>query len=456
MIDKQNWEKIIAELGTEIPEDDFVLVIKELHFVAHRDNEVILSVKSEFLKDRIVSLYLGTITQKIHAIDEHTPIITIKITHVPKKDKSAQGATHTSTKEKINKEVSVHAQLNQKYSFDNFIIGENNRYAANAALAIAKSPGTDYNPFLIYGGVGLGKTHLIQSVGNRVHSLYKKMKIIFVTAESFTNEFIRAIQSKKTTEFKNKYRYSDLLLIDDIHFLQKKQETQEEIFHTFNALYDIKKQMIFTCDRPVREIRDITDRLRNRFERGLTVDLQPPSYETRVAILYKKIEEFRHKKVTISSRVIDYIAENVSSNVRDLEAALTKLIGYTDLVNKDVTLDIAKAQLKDLIISNSENNTNISIEHIQKVIAEYFSITRSDLVGKKRTKTINFPRQLAIYIIRLLTNYSFTEIGLEFGGRDHSTIMYANEQIYKRLQIDPSFEKTINLMVDRIKTSWKL
>ena len=283
------------------------------------------------------------------------------------------------------------------------------------------------------------------------------MRIIFVTAESFTNEFIQAIQTKKTTGFKNKYRYTDLLLIDDIHFLQKKQETQEEIFHTFNALYDLKKQMIFTCDRPVREIRDITDRLRSRFERGLTVDLQPPSYETRVAILHKKVEELaHHKQISLNPEVLEYIAEKVASNVRDLEAALLRLIGYAELVNKSITLGIVEEQLKDIVTANTSDTSNISIEHIQKTVGQYFNITRNDLMSKKRTRAINFPRQLSIHITRQLTDYSFTEIGIEFGDRDHSTIMYACDQVRKRLNIDPTLEKTIQLLVNRITSTHKV
>jgi chromosomal replication initiator protein len=336
-------------------------------------------------------------------------------------------------------------QLRNAYTFENFVIGENNSFAANAAYAIAKNPGTAYNPCLIYGGVGLGKTHLIQSIGNAAH-LEHEMKIVYVTAETFTNEFIQAIKDKKNHQFKNKYRTVDILLIDDIHFLQGKNETQEELFHTFNALYDSNKQMVFTCDRPVSELRHLTDRLRSRFERGLNVDLQPPSFETRVAILKRKVEE---KQSPISDDVIDVICQNITTNVRDLEAALTKLIAYADLVDREITVTVAKEQLKD-VFSNPKHN-NITVEIIQRVVAEYFALSQGELKGKKRTKAIAFPRQIAMYLVRDLTEYSTTEIGLEFGGRDHTTVMHACQRVESRMKSDPTLEPTIAHLVRTIK-----
>jgi len=339
-----------------------------------------------------------------------------------------------------------HGNLREEYTFDNFVIGQNNSFAANAAMAIAKNPGTGYNPCLIYGGVGLGKTHLIQSIGNSVHQEFDDLKVVYVTMETFTNDFIQSIREKKTQAFKNKYRYADVLLLDDIHFLQKKPETQEELFHTFNALYEANKQMVFTCDRPVSEIRDLTDRLRSRFERGLNVDLQPPSYETRYAILKKKIE---HAGIDVPEEVIELICNNVTTNVRDLEKALTKLVAYADLVDKDITLEVAQQQLKDFFASPKQNN--ITIDLIQRVVADYFSLSSQELKGKKRTKVIAFPRQLAMHIVREMTEYSTTEVGLEFGGRDHTTVMHACQRIESRMRTDPTLEPTIQFLVRTIK-----
>jgi chromosomal replication initiator protein len=286
----------------------------------------------------------------------------------------------------------------------------------------------------------------MQSIGNRVWLESPKLKIICITAEDFTNEFIQSIHDKTTQNFKNKYRYVDVLLIDDIHFLQNKLGSQEELFHTFNALYDANKQMVFTCDRPVSELKNLSDRLRSRFERGLNVDLQPPNFETRSAILKKKIEAGR---VSVPDEVIEIIAKNISTNVRDLEAALTKLIAYAELVHKDITLEIAQNQLKD-VFSQSKHG-NVTIDNILRVVADYFKLSYNDLKGKKRTKNIALPRQIAMYIARDITEYSTTELGFEFGGRDHTTVMHACQKIEERLKLDPNLESTIQALVRSIK-----
>ncbi|MFW5710836.1 MAG: chromosomal replication initiator protein DnaA [Spirochaetia bacterium] len=339
-----------------------------------------------------------------------------------------------------------HNELRIDYTFENFVVGDNNSFAANACIAISKNPGTAYNPCLIYGGVGLGKTHLIQSIGNFVHNNYEKTRVVYVTAETFTNEFIQSIRDGKNHQFKNRYRNVDVLLIDDIHFLQSKDQTQEELFHTFNALYDSNKQMVFTCDRPVSELKHLTDRLRSRFERGLNVDLQPPNYETRYAILKRKTEE---KRAAIDEQVIELISKNITTNVRDLEAALTKLIAYSDILNKKITVDIAQEQLKDVF--SSPKQSNITIEIIQRAVADYFNLSPYDLRGKKRTKAIAFPRQIAMYITREITEFSTTEVGLEFGGRDHTTVMHACQRIESRMQTDPYLEPTIQRLIRQIK-----
>jgi chromosomal replication initiator protein len=260
------------------------------------------------------------------------------------------------------------------------------------------------------------------------------------------NEFIQALKDDKMSTFKNKYRYVDVLLIDDIHFFENKWETQEELFHTFNTLYDAKKQIVFTCDRPVSDLKKITDRLKSRFERGLNVDLQPPNYETRYAILKKKVET---KNVTLLDEVIALISKNISSNIRDLEAALTKLIAYGELVGKPVTLEIARQQLKDVFASPKQSN--MSIEIIQRVVAEEYKLSLTDLKGPKRTKKIVLPRQIAMYITREITEYSTTDIGDYFGGRDHTTVMHSCKAIEERLQADPRLDSIIENLKRLIK-----
>ena len=351
------------------------------------------------------------------------------------------------------KAVSLHhPHLREDYTFANFVPGTNSEYAFQASIAAAKNPGKVYNPILLYGGVGLGKTHLMQSIGNYIYAEKgENCKICYIGAESFTNEFTSAIGNrtsdrKSVDKFKNKYRNLDVLLLDDIHFLQDKEATQEELFHTFNALYDRNCQIVFTCDRPITELKGITDRLRSRFSRGLSIDLQPPNYETRKAILQKKLES---KGKTIPEDVIDYIAKNVQTNVRDLESSLTKMLGYVELVGKELTVQIAQEQLRDTF--NSPLSGTISIDTIQKVVADHYGISVADIKSKKRDRKYVIPRQNALYIARQLTEYSFPELGNEFGGRDHTTAMHSYNKVEDQLKTDSSLNSTIQLLIRNIK-----
>lgn len=346
---------------------------------------------------------------------------------------------------KIAPEDARHPTLRPEYTLETFVTSEQTAFVYNAACAITKNPGKAYNPALIYGGVGLGKTHIMQAIGNEIFKT-THARVIYVTAESFTNEFIQAIQNKTTNQFKNKYRSADVLLIDDIHFLQKKWETQEELFHTFNALYESNKQMIFTCDRPLSELKDMAERLVSRFGKGLDIDMKTPNYETRRAILTKKTE---YSNVKIPMDVIDFIAESISTNVRDLEAALTKLIAYSELIHRDITLDIAKQQLKNSY-GIEKAAESITVEMIQKIVSDHFGISIAELKGKKRTKSILFPRQLAMYIARETTEFSTTEIGMEFSGKEHTTVMHACKKIEEKLTVDPSLNNTIQALIQKL------
>ncbi|HUZ16910.1 MAG TPA: chromosomal replication initiator protein DnaA [Spirochaetia bacterium] len=439
------WKETMNQLKQEISEQEWVMWFNNIAYDSSNETTIILRVPSSFYRDQVIQRYLPVIESKLRDLSGHKLSLSFAIVQTPQKEapvKQSSPAAPPAPKAKKK----PHPNLKSDYIFDTFVIGENNSFAANAAYAIAKNPGTAYNPCLIYGGVGLGKTHLIQSIGNAAYQEFDNFKVVYVTAETFTNEFIEAIRDKKNHLFKNKYRGVDILLIDDIHFLQNKTETQEELFHTFNALYDANKQMVFTCDRPVSELKHLTDRLRSRFERGLNVDLQPPNFETRFAILKRKID---NKRVQINDDVIELICRNVTTNVRDLEAALTKLMAYSDLVNKNVTLEIAQQQLKD-VFSNPKQN-NITLEMIQRVVAEYFALSHNDLRGKKRTKGIAFPRQIAMYIAREITEYSTTEVGLEFGGRDHTTVMHACQRVDSRMKTDPTLDPTIQHLIRMIK-----
>ncbi len=448
------WKETLQEIKKELEEQEFAMWFN-IEYNSSKENEIIINVPSSFYRDQIQQRYQVLIESKLH--DLIGKQISVVFTVKPRKKeeeksksiketplhKDSRSKEPSNSREKLKK--STHPTIRSDHTFDNYVIGENNSFAANAAIAISKNPGTAYNPFLIYGGVGLGKTHLMQAIGNLIYD-ETNLKVIYITAESFTNEFIQSIRERTTQAFKNKYRFADILLIDDIHFLQKKLETQEELFHTFNALYDNNKQMVFTCDRPVSELKNLSDRLRSRFERGLKVDLQPPNYETRVAIIKQKLIG---KSILLPEDVIELIARNITTNVRDLESALNKIFAYSELVGKDVTFDIAQNILKDVFASTKQNT--MSIEIIQKIVANYFSLSYNDIKGKKRTKNIAFPRQLAMYIAREITEYSTTELGQEFGGRDHTTVMHACQKIEERIRSDPTLDAVINSLTRSIK-----
>lgn len=344
------------------------------------------------------------------------------------------------------KTLKKHPSLQEEFNFDTFIPGDNSDFAYKASIAIAKEPGKKYNPMLLYGGSGLGKTHLMQAIGNYIYQNGgEKLKICYVSAETFGNDFTASLASKKTNEFKNKYRNLDVLLLDDIHFLQNKEGMQMELFYTFEALSQKNAQMVFTCDRPIKETKNMADRLVSRLSNGLCIDLQPPNYETRYAILQKKLEL---KNENLPAEIVDYIAKNVETNVRDLEAALNKITGWSELTGQQPDLGIAQNLLRDIISHNSLEN--ISIDIIQKVVADNYNISVSELKGKKKDKKFAFPRQIAIYIIREITEMAYTEIGDEFG-KDHSTIMHAYKSIEEKLKIDSNLEAKIQLLIREIK-----
>jgi len=347
-------------------------------------------------------------------------------------------------KKEIEKKKEPHPDLNPMYTFENFVNGDENEYVYNAAITASKNPGTSCNPLLIYGGVGLGKTHLMKAIG---YEIYKNtnLNVIFITAEDFTNEFIESLKTKKQNQFKMKYRKADVLLIDDIHFFQDKEGTQEELFHTFNALYENGKQLVFTCDRPVSELKNMTDRLKSRFQRGINADIHMPKYEIRVAIINKKLQEQRKN---LSSDIIDLIAKNIQTNVRDLEACLRTIVEYPELAKKPLTIDIAK----NILMNTFSQNTSItSIESIQKVVADYFRISVSSLKSKTRSQNIAGPRHYALYLARELTEYSTTELGKEFGGRDHSTVMHSIQKIEDIIKTDSTVQETIHILTKKIK-----
>ncbi len=456
-------KQIREEMNANNQSDEFTLWFN-MDYVEDTLSQITVSVSSEFMWIQMNSKkYVQRLEDKINELTGQQ----ISITHivknkqtvsVPKKEPLPELETKpTTTEPEIVHQVEKksgptenshkkHPQLNENFTFETFVPGENSIYAYNASISAAKNPGKAYNPILIYGGVGLGKTHLMQALGNFIYSNNEKSKIAYTSAENFTNEFTASLKNQTIDNFKKKYRSLDVLLLDDIQFLEGKEGTQEELFHTFNSIYDKNGQIVFTSDRPIKELKGFTERISSRFSRGLNVDLQPPNYENRLAIIQKKLE-LLHK--SIPQDVIEYIAKNCQTNVRDIESCITKSIGFAELVGKPLTVEIAQNQLRDTI--NDPYSGTITIENIQKVVAEHYNVSVSDLKSKKKDRKFVIPRQISIFICCSLTEYSTTEIGNEFGGRDHTTIMHARDKVESLLKTDSSMNSTVNLLIRATK-----
>ena len=430
------WDKTLQLIKGELSPPSFNAFFKQIIPLKIHMNELILLVPNDFTKGILEDRYLNLIENSVNQLSLKK--YKIKFVLDEKYVEGLEEESKTSTIVQKN-----YPNLNPKYTFDTFVIGNSNRFAHAACVAVAESPARAYNPLFLYGGVGLGKTHLMQAIGNKISELKDdSLKITYLQAESFANEYINSINSKTTDKFKSKYRNLDILLLDDIHFLVGKEGTQEELFYTFNALKSKNAQMIFTCDRPITEIKGIKDRLRTRFSNGLCIDITPPNYETRRAILLKKLQLMNK---TIPEDVIDFIAKNIETNVRDLESALTRLIGYSELIEKSISIEIAQEQLRDIFSSPTAGN--ISIESIQKVVSDNYQISVSDLKGKKRDKKFTVPRQIALFIAKEITEYTYSELGIEFGGRDHSTIMSS----YNKIQKDLKTNEQLKIVIKEIK-----
>jgi chromosomal replication initiator protein len=446
------WKEAMNQIREELGEQEFAMWFN-LEYLDASENELTIGVPSTFYQDQVRQRYQLYIEGKIRELIGKNLTINFVINVRPKDENAIRPADPPAASLKTAPAVVVreskkpHAELRDDYTFETYVVGDDNNFAFNAASAVARNPGTsnNYNPLLIYGGVGLGKTHLMQAIGHHIYNNFDS-KVLYITAEGFMNEFLKRLQENNMPAFKNKYRYVDALLIDDIHNLERGDRTQEELFYTFDALYNAKKQMVFTCDRPISELKNMTARLKSRFEWGLSVDLKPPNYETRFAILKKKLET---KKVTIPDEVIDLVSKNVSSNVRDLEGALNKLTAYAEYV-KPVTLEIAQDLLRDVFAAPKQSN--LSIDIIQREVAEYYRLSPSDLKGKKRNKSIVLPRQIAMYISRKLTELSTIEVGQSFGGRDHATVLHSCDKIEGLMRSDPKFDVEVQNLMRNIKT----
>ena len=439
---EQIWEEALKMIEEETSPVSFATWIQPIVPCGIIGNKIILQVKESFLKEIIEKRHLPLIRTAIKMVtkNEYDIMITTE-------EEQNAGNLHNLAAEKPA-ENELARNLNPKYVFDSFVVGNSNRMAHAASLAVAESPAQAYNPLFLYGNSGLGKTHLMHSIGHFILDRNPQAKVLYVTSETFTNELINSIQNNKNEEFRNKYRNIDVLMIDDIQFISKKEGTQEEFFHTFNALYESNKQIIISSDRPPKEIKTLEDRLRSRFEWGLIADVQPPDYETRIAILKKKAER---DNLTVPDDVMAYIAKNIASNIRELEGALTRIVAFATLTNQDISIALAENSLKDIFSENSA--TPLTPELIQQVVAEYYNIRVEDIQGSKKPKNIAFPRQVSMYLCRKLLDISLPKIGESFGGRDHTTVIYAISKIEKQLESDEGLQKTVHALEKEINES---
>jgi chromosomal replication initiator protein len=442
MILEDIWNSSLSKIEEKVGSSILDLWFRPIKLSQIKEQQVTVEIPNRFFKDWTEDNYPDIIGETIGEILGHPVTVRYRIAEKVDPDVKKMDMRLENRRQKL---ASRGIYLNPKYTFENFIIGPSNQFAHAAAKKVAEVPGRAYNPLFIYGGVGLGKTHLITAIGNAVIDKSPEISVIYVSAEQFTNEVVSAIRHEKMGELKDKYRNVDLLLLDDIQFIANKTQTQEEFFHTFNAIYEKQKQIVISSDRPPKEIGAVTDRLRSRFSMGLIADIQPPELETKVAILQKKSEM---EKIHIPEEVAYYLASKVKSNIRELEGCLIRLGAQASLTGRPINKDMAKYILQDLI---EEDEKPVTTDLIQKTVCEHYAIKLSDMKAKKRTKEVALPRQIAMYLSKQLTNLSLSDIGKNFGGKDHATVIYACKQIEEKRAKDEAFNRMIENLLRKIK-----
>lgn len=434
------WNNTLSILRDELSQTSFDTWLKSTYLLSYDQDTVVISVPNEFAKEWLETRYYDLIQDTLKLIVNQDIIISfVTQNNLP--------PTIQNIPEHRSRVISD-AKLNPKYTFETFVIGNSNRFAHAAAKAVAGSPAKAYNPLFIYGGVGLGKTHLMHAIGHYVLGSNPDYRVVYVSSEKFTNELINSIRDDKTEQFRNKYRTIDVLLVDDIQFLTGKERTQEEFFHTFNSLHDSNKQIIISSDRPPKEIVTLEDRLRSRFEWGLITDIQPPDYETRLAILRKKGQT---ESIQLSDEVLSFIAEKIDSNIRKLEGALLKVAAYASITDKPVTAAFAEEILRDMLPQSQPKP--ITVDIIQEKVSNFYKLKKEDLKAKKRTRAVAHPRQIAMYLTREMTDLSLPVIGNSFGGRDHTTVMHACDKISQEIKQNPSFKEELEIIRHMIVNS---
>ena len=438
---KELMDQLRNQLRPEMSKISFDTYVNQTIIEKIDNSNIVFQVDTDYKKDMLEHRYASLILNALQDITNRN--FTFSVHSLEKYVKTDENKNVIISSQK-NPEAEIdysNQSLNPKYTFETFVVGNNNRFAHAAALAVGDNPAKTYNPLFIYGGVGLGKTHLMQAVGNRILQNNRSMNIVYVTSEKFTNHLINSIREGKNDPFRNKYRSADALLIDDIQFIANKERVQEEFFHTFNTLYENGKQIIISSDKPPRDLPFLEERLRSRFEWGLLADISCPDYETRVAILRKKALD---ESIIIDDEILADIATKIDSNIRELEGVFNKIVARASLTHSPITIELAENVINEFI---SKKEKVISSEYIQETVAKYFSIDKKELAGEKRSNDIAFPRQIAMYLCREVANMSFPQIGVDFGKRDHSTVMHAYKKIAKEIK-----EKTnTKLIVESVK-----
>ena len=466
------WEQILVELSKDISKLSCDSFLKPIVPLSINEQILELGTPNQFVKEFLEDRYVDSIkaaTAKVTNNNLQLKIINLQLgdTVEPELVSTVPSISSVNTAEEfvLTTSTAITAttapeikttnsviledsfSLNPKYVFETFVTGNSNRFAHAAALAVAEAPAKVYNPFFMYGGVGLGKTHLMHAIGHRILEKNPNLRVLYISSEKFTNELINSIRDGNPESFRQKYRNIDVLLVDDIQFLSKKEHTQEEFFHTFNTLHNANKQIIISSDRPPREIQTLEDRLRSRFEWGLITDIQAPDLETRIAILRKKA---LLENLTVPNDVMLFIASRIDNNIRELEGALIRVMAYASLTNQVVTNELVSEALKDVFPHGKTKE--ITLELIQEIVSSYFKIKMEDLLAKKRTRNLAFPRQIAMYLSRELTDTSLPRIGELFGGRDHTTVIHAHDKIARERNEDNKLNNTIKELIKRIES----
>jgi len=437
------WKKTVNNLRLEITDETYKLWLEPALATGIEEKNLLIKLPNKFFVRWLCEHY----TDKINnSLKDYDPDLKVRFYTDKKGEKSDM---ETPEAPLINETLFQPKKFNSKYTFENFVVGQSNHFANAACLAVSKNPGNAYNPLFIYGGVGLGKTHLLNAVGIEIKKIFPPFNIIYITSEKFTNDLIEYLKNNRMAEFRIKYRNVDILLIDDIQFIAKKEMIQEEFFHTFNTLYERRRQIVISSDSSPKDLGTLEERLRSRFQWGVVADIQAPDLETRVAILKKKSEA---EKITIPDDVLYYIASNIKNNIRTMEGAMLSIAAYTSLTETNITIDKAKEYLKTIVTENDVER-DVTFDTVQSVVCKHFNLSATDIKSKKRTDSIAFPRQIAMYLSRTLTNHSTTEIGEFFGGRDHSTVMYACNRIKSKITKDPYFTALLNKISRQIKES---